>query len=153
MSSEHNRFDADAPYQGTSDPRHSNGMAMRPTLDGINLEDWVRDHGRMTPTVPVIEGPPTERPLAPEERWPTLCSMGVAEALDVVERVAAFNRKGKYPDDPWRQKSITHHDAKGLWHHARAQVGEQLDHETNEPHRAHAILRFLMSLGLELDGT
>lgn len=145
------RFDADVPDNSCSDSRRSNAYPMRPTLDGINLEDWIKEHGRLTPTVPVLDGPATERPPA-AERWPTLCSMGVEEALDAVERVASFNRNGKYPDDPWRHKTVIHHDAKGLWHHARAQVGERLDHETNEPHRAHAILRFLMSLGLELQG-
>lgn len=124
---------------------------MRPTLDGINLEDWVRDHGRMTPTVPAIAGPDTERPPG-AERWPTLSMIGIAEALDVVEAVAAWNQ-GKHPGAKWQTQTREHQAGKALAHCGRALHGEPNDAETGLPHTAHAALRMLMMLGIDASKT
>lgn len=141
------RFDPDVP--DGSDTRRNNGFPMRPTLNGIDLEAWIAEHGRLTPTVPVLDGPATERPAAFEERWPTLQLIGLAEALDVVEAVAASNQ-AKHPGGKWQGQSREFHVGKSLAHAGRALHGDALDPETELPHVAHAVLRLLMSLGLEL---
>jgi len=92
-------------------------------------------------------GSDTDRAPA-EPRWPTLEAIGLLDALDVVEKVAAGNQ-GKHPGRKWITKTIAHHDAKA---HKHIGAAESLasDPDTGLPSRAHAALRCLMALGLEL---
>ncbi len=89
-------------------------------------------------------------PPAPSGRWPILESIGILGALDEVEAVAASNadKHGR----KWITKTISHHDAKAIKHLGTVQCGEPFDHETGKRGRAHAALRLLMALGLELLG-
>jgi hypothetical protein len=147
MNDSYPRFDADVP--DTSDGRRNNGYPLaKPTYDGIDLEAWVAAYGRQTPTIPAIDGPVTEVPPA-ESRWPTLEMIGLSEALDLVEAVAAFNQT-KHPGGKWQGQSREHQAGKALAHCGRALHGEPSDIDTGLPHSAHAALRLLMMLGLEL---
>ncbi len=93
----------------------------------------------------------TEPAPAPSSRWPTLEAIGLLEALDAVEDVAACNQ-GKHPGRKWLTKDISHHDAKAIKHLGTVQCGQAFDVDSGKRGRAHVALRVLMSLGLELLG-
>jgi hypothetical protein len=92
---------------------------------------------------------PIPPPATPSDRWPTLVAIGLVDALDEVESVAAGNQ-GKHPGRKWVTKSISHHDAKAIKHLGTVQCGQPFDADTGKRGRAHAALRLLMALGLEL---
>lgn len=81
-------------------------------------------------------------------RWPVLASIGLFHALDYVERVAASNTDKH--GTKWLTKTISWHDAKAVKHLGAAQADTPKDPETGLSSRAHAALRLLMALGLEL---
>lgn len=89
-------------------------------------------------------------PAPPGERWPTLARLGLLDSLDAIEAVAAWNqdKHGR----KWVTKTISHHDAKAIKHLGTTQCGETFDAETGLRGRAHAGLRVIMALGLELLG-
>jgi hypothetical protein len=95
--------------------------------------------------VPVIDTEPAPGP----SRWPTLEEIGLTEALDAIEAVAAANQ-GKHPGCKWKTETIAHEDAKCIKHLGTAQCGAPIDNDSGLPARAHATLRLLMALGLEL---
>lgn len=90
-------------------------------------------------------------PLPPRlpDPHPTLNLIGLGEALACVEAVAAANQ-AKHPGAKWAQQTLQHQDGKCISHLGRAQHGEPVDEDTGLPARAHAALRLLMALGLEL---
>lgn len=81
---------------------------------------------------------------------PVLAAIGLTEALLAVEKVLAWNETEKHPNAKWKSKSIGYHDAKAVGHLNWSQCGILDDYETEQPHRAHAACRLLMSLALEL---
>lgn len=83
---------------------------------------------------------------------PTLCTIGLSEALCEVEAVLSWNESQKHPGSKWKSKNIDWHDSKAVSHLNQAQCGELIDSETKCRHRAHAICRLLMSLQRELKG-
>lgn len=118
---DHPRFDADSPIAWCgSDRRASNGDPLRDTDPA--------------PAMP---------------RWPTLELIGLGEALDQLEAVAAANQH-KHPARKWLTQTIAHEEAKCIKHLGAAQCGEVTDHDSGLPARAHATLRLMMALGLEL---
>lgn len=88
--------------------------------------------------------------LTPTERWPTLLAIGLGDALDAVERVAAWAQRGKHPGPVWASQTTEHQTGKLLGHIARAMKGETRDEETGEPPYAHVAARALMLVGLAL---
>lgn len=143
--SDHNRFDIDSPRDWAgSDRRASNGDEF-PSV--FSVEEWRR-------TFPPSDSLPvdtrdTDRVPA-DSRWPTLEAIGLGQALDLVEAVAAFNQP-KHPGGKWKTQTVAHQWGKCLSHAGRSMHGEPLDHETGLPASAHAALRLLMALGLELE--
>ena len=98
---------------------------------------------------PLAEPTHDTEPAPPGHRWPTLEAIGLDEALDAVEAVAAANQ-GKHPGRKWLTKSVPHHDAKAIKHLGTVQCGQPFDSESGLRGRAHVGLRVLMALGLEL---
>ncbi len=90
--------------------------------------------------------PPEHEP----ERYPTLHAIGLTEALDAVERVAAWAQRGKHPGGEWSTQTVSHQLAKMLGHVARGMKGEAADEDTGEHPYAHVAARALMLVGLVL---
>jgi len=91
-------------------------------------------------------------PPLPSERWPTLRAIGLADALDAVERVTAWAQQGKHPGPKWAGQSVPHQIAKMLGHLAAGMKGVTADEDTGEHPYAHVAARCLMMLGLVLRG-
>lgn len=108
-----------------------------------------RDHRSMT----FVErtAPKTDPAPAPSSRWPTLEAIGLGDALDAIEEIAAAHQ-GKHPGRKWITKTVAHHDAKAIKHLSTVQCGQSHDADSGLRGRAHAGLRLLMALGLELLG-
>lgn len=96
--------------------------------------------------------PKRDTDRAPEgERWPTLIAIGLGDALDAVEEIAAAHQS-KHPGRKWITKTVAHHDAKSIKHLSTVQCGQPRDLDSGLPGRAHAALRMVMALALELLG-
>lgn len=87
-------------------------------------------------------------PAPPPERWPTLTSIGLGDALDAVERVTAWAQRGKHPGPKWASQTVAHQAAKLVGHLGRGLAGELADEDTGEHPFAHVAARALMLLGL-----
>lgn len=108
-------------------------------------EACLAEHRRSRAARPDTEPAP---PPAPSGRWPTLEAIGLLDAIDELEKVAASNadKHGR----KWLTKSLSWHDGKAVKHLGAAQAGQPKDADTGLPSRAHAALRLVMSLALEL---
>ncbi len=85
-----------------------------------------------------------------EQRWPTLAAIGLAEALDAVERVARWAQEGKHPGPKWATQTTEHQAGKLVKHLGYGLCGDTQDEDTGEHPYAHAAARALMLLGLVL---
>lgn len=89
-------------------------------------------------------------PAPAPERWPTLLSIGLGDALDAIERVAAWAQQGKHPGPKWASQTVAHQASKLVGHLGRGLAGELADEDTGEHPFAHVGARALMLLGLVL---
>lgn len=142
---DYHRFDPDSPISWCGpDRRASNGDPFDGYL--VTREQWKAMCKQNEPD-DALKHDTDPAPAVP--RWPTLELIGLGEALDLVEAVAAFNQP-KHPGGKWKTQSSAHQWGKCLSHAGRSMHGEPVDEETGLPATAHAALRLLMALGLEL---
>ncbi len=98
------------------------------------------------------EPPPVRdtQPSPPVERWPTLVSIGLGDALDSLERVTTWAQKGKHRGKKWSGQDQQHQVGKLLGHLSAGLKGQLKDEDTGEHPYAHVAARALMLLGLVL---